>query len=251
MVVLDSEDRVIVGSRRARQTIEGPQEGEKIPQGLGRARWGPPRRRPVRRAGPLRAPGRPEPWRRSTAYEEPGRLHGGGLPRAAHAARPARRAPRDRDAPRRGRARPRRPGTNEVEQIRSRPTRCSSERARAGTRVVRGPSPSSRSRGGGGRAEECVSRAGVALAVEGDPGTELAIRRRTMGSWRRTSPRTRSVTRAREPPSRCGRAGGGRCRRPRERRRRGVDERELTRLFERFYRADRACARGHGVRARP
>ena len=34
VVVLDSEDRVIAGSRRARQTIQGLQEGEKIPDGL-------------------------------------------------------------------------------------------------------------------------------------------------------------------------------------------------------------------------
>ena len=34
VVVLDAEDRVIAGSRRARQTIQGLQEGEKIPDGL-------------------------------------------------------------------------------------------------------------------------------------------------------------------------------------------------------------------------
>ena len=34
VVVLDADDRVIAGSRRARQTIQGLQEGAKIPDGL-------------------------------------------------------------------------------------------------------------------------------------------------------------------------------------------------------------------------
>ena len=34
VVVLDAEDRVIAGSRRARQSIDGLREGEKIPDGL-------------------------------------------------------------------------------------------------------------------------------------------------------------------------------------------------------------------------
>src|SRR6187455_1151622 len=34
VVVLDAEDRVIAGSRRARQTIQGLQEGARIPDGL-------------------------------------------------------------------------------------------------------------------------------------------------------------------------------------------------------------------------
>ena len=97
--------------------------------------------------------------------------------------------------------------------------------------------------------EERASRAGVALAVEGDPGIELAIRPRMMrvvaqnlaeNAIRYAGPGatfTLAVEREGDAVVVRGTDDGV-----------GVDEAELTRLFERFYRADRARAsRGTGL----
>ena len=97
--------------------------------------------------------------------------------------------------------------------------------------------------------EERASRAGVALAVEGDPGIELAIRPRMIrvvaqnlaeNAIRYAGPGatfTLAVEREGDAIVVRGTDDGV-----------GVQEAELTRLFERFFRADRARAsRGTGL----
>ena len=97
--------------------------------------------------------------------------------------------------------------------------------------------------------EERASRAGVALAVEGDPGIELEIRPRMLrvvaqnlaeNAIRYAGPGatfTLAVERDGDEVVLRGTDDGV-----------GVDESELSRIFERFYRADRARAsRGTGL----
>ena len=97
--------------------------------------------------------------------------------------------------------------------------------------------------------EERASRAGVALVVEGDPGLELAIRPRMIrvvaqnlaeNAIRYAGPGatfTLAVERVGDAVVLRGTDDGV-----------GVEEAQLTRLFERFFRADRARAsRGTGL----
>ncbi len=97
--------------------------------------------------------------------------------------------------------------------------------------------------------EERASRAGVSLAVEGDPGIELELRPRMLrviaqnlaeNAIRYAGPDaafTLAVERTPEGVVLRGTDDGV-----------GVAEEELTRLFERFYRADQARAsRGTGL----
>ena len=201
------------GSRDRRQPPRAPDDpgaagGREDPGGPALGRGGDhPARRPLRRAGPPRAPGLPEPWRRSDRVRgAAGRLHGGGLPRAAHAARPAPRAPRDRDAPRRGRAPPRRPGTQRgradprADRRGALPQRA---RVRHPRRLARLRRRQAGARGGGGRARGAREPGGSGARGRGRPGDRARdpaaddARRR-----RRTSPRTRSATPVRERRSR-------------------------------------------------
>ena len=100
--------------------------------------------------------------------------------------------------------------------------------------------------------EDRASRAGVALAVEGDPAIELEIRPRMLrvvaqnlaeNAIRYAGPGatfTLAIERDGDTVILRGTDDGV-----------GVDETDLSRLFERFYRADRARASaGHGPRAR-
>ena len=101
----------------------------------------------------------------------------------------------------------------------------------------------------GAELEERASRAGVALAVEGDPAIELAIRPRMMrvvaqnlaeNAIRYAGPgATFTLAVEHEDGAIVLRGTDDGV---------GVDEAELTRLFERFFRADRARAsRGTGL----
>jgi two-component system sensor histidine kinase SenX3 len=255
VVVLDDDDVVIATSRRARQSIHGLHEGEKIPDGLlsGDAGIIPlvvpydvgcRRERLVylSRGGDL------------TAYEE---LRAGFTAAVSHELRTplARLLSLLETATL--------PGENVLELV---------DRARAeveqigeliddvlfiselesGTRVVSLGSVAVRPELEAviGELEERASRAGVALAVEGDPGLELTIRPRMIrvvaqnlaeNAIRYAGPGA-TFTLAVEHDENGGVVVRGTDDGV------GVPESELSRLFERFFRADRARAsRGTGL----
>jgi two-component system sensor histidine kinase SenX3 len=254
VVVLDEGDYVIAASRRARQSIQGLDEGERIPEGLLSGDAG-----IVPLVVPYDVGGRRERLvylSRSgdlTAYEE---LRAGFTAAVSHELRtplarllslletatlPGEDVPALID---RARA--------EVEQIRELIDEVLFlSELESGTRVVSlglvavRPELDAVVR----ELEERGGRAGVALAVEGDPGIELAIRPRMIrvvaqnlveNAIRYAGPGatfTLAVEREGDAIVLRGTDDGV-----------GVEESQLTRLFERFFRADRARAsRGTGL----
>jgi two-component system phosphate regulon sensor histidine kinase PhoR len=255
VVVLDEDDHVVLASRRARQTYEGVREGERFPPALLTGERGvipfvvayeiggrPERLVYLSREGDL------------AAYEE---LRSGFTAAVSHELRtPLARLltlletaslPGEDIGDLVGQA------MSEVEQI----TELIDEvlflsELESGARVVSlGPEPVwPVLEAALGDLEERALRAGVALRLEGDADVDLAIRPRMLrvvarnlaeNAIRYAGPGasfTLAVTR--EPDgavSIVGRDDGA-----------GVDEAELPRLFERFYRADRARAsRGTGL----
>ena len=255
VVVLDDDDRVVLASRRARQTMDGIREGELAPPGLLTGERG-----VIPLVVPYEVDGRRERLVYLSregdlaAYEElRSGLHGGRVARAPHAARAAAHADRDRVAARRGRHRAPRAGGGEVHQI----TELIDEvlflsELESGARVVAlGAEPVRPVLAEALEAlEERASRAGVELRLECDPTLELAIRPRMLlvvarnlaeNAIRYAGPGA-TFTLARDPVEDgsielVGRDDGV-----------GVEDAELPRLFERFYRADRARAsRGTGL----
>ncbi len=254
VVVLDSEDRVIAGSRRARQTIQGLREGEKIPDGLLSGEAG-----IVPLVVPYDVRGRRERLvylsrgGDLTAYEE---LRAGFTAAVSHELRtPLARLlsllematlPGEDVLHLVDQAR------NEVEQIRELIDEVLFlSELESGTRVVSLGSVAVKPEleAVAAQLEERASRAGVALAVEGDSGIELAIRPRMIrvlaqnlaeNAIRYAGPGatfTLAVEREGDAIVVRGTDDGV-----------GVQEAELTRLFERFFRADRARAsRGTGL----
>jgi two-component system, OmpR family, phosphate regulon sensor histidine kinase PhoR len=254
VVVLDDEDRVIAASRRARQSIDGLREGERIPDGLlsgdrgiiplvvaydvdGR------RERLVylSRGGDL------------TAYEE---LRAGFTAAVSHELRtPLARLlslletatlPGEDVRELVDQAR------GEVDQIRELIDEVLFlSELESGTRVVSLGSVAVRPEleAVAAELEERASRAGVALAVEGDPAIELEIRPRMLrvvahnlaeNSIRYAGPGatfTLAIEQRADVVVLRGTDDGV-----------GVAEPDLSRLFERFYRTDRARAsRGTGL----
>ena len=254
VVVLDADDRVIAGSRRARQTIQGLQEGAKIPDGLLSGEAG-----IIPLIVPYEVNGRRERLvylsrgGDLTAYEE---LRTGFTAAVSHELRTplARLLSLLETATL--------PGEDvlhlvdqaraEVEQIRELIDEVLFlSELESGTRIVSLGSVAVKPELEAVAAEldERASRAGVALAVEGDPALELAIRPRMVrvvahnlaeNAIRYAGPGatfTLAVERQAGAVVLRGTDDGV-----------GVPEAELGRLFERFFRADRARAsRGTGL----
>ena len=254
VVVLDADDRVIAGSRRARQTIQGLREGEKIPEGLLSGEAG-----IIPLVVPYDVRGRRERLvylsrgGDLTAYEE---LRTGFTAAVSHELRtPLARLlslletatlPGEDVLDLVDQAR------SEVEQIRELIDEVLFlSELESGTRVVSLGSVAVKPEleAVAAELEERASRAGVALAVEGDPSIELAIRPRMVrvvahnlaeNAIRYAGPGatfTLAVEREGQAVVVRGTDDGV-----------GVQEAELGRLFERFFRADRARAsRGTGL----
>ena len=254
VVVLDDADRVIGASRRARQSIEGLREGERLPDGLLSGEGG-----IIPLVVPYDLRGRRERLvylSRSgdlTAYEE---LRAGFTAAVSHELRtPLARLlalletaalPGEDVAALVDHARA------EVEQIRELIDEVLFlSELESGTRVVSlGAVPVlPELEAAIGDLEERARRAGVALVVEGDPAITVALRPRMLrvvaenlaeNAIRYAGPGA-TFTLAVELE------GGGVVLRGTDDGV-GVDEAELSRLFERFFRADRARAsRGTGL----
>jgi signal transduction histidine kinase len=254
VVVLDEADRVVASSRRARQAIHGLAEGEALPDGLLSGETG---------VVPLVVPYEVEGRRERlvylstagdlTAYQE---LRAGFTAAVSHELRtplarllslletatlPGEDVPGLVDRAR-----------GEVEQIRELIDEVLFlSELESGTRVVSLGSVAVRPELDAvvAELEERASRAGVAIAVEGDPAIQLAIRPRMIrvvaqnlaeNAIRYAGPGatfTLAVERAGDAVVLRGADDGV-----------GVEEAQLTRLFERFFRADRARAsRGTGL----
>ena len=254
VVVLDADDRVIAGSRRARQTIQGLQEGARIPDGLLSGEAG-----IIPLIVPYEVNGRRERLvylsrgGDLTAYEE---LRTGFTAAVSHELRTplARLLSLLETATLPGedvlhlvdQAR------SEVEQIRELIDEVLFlSELESGTRIVSLGSVAVKPELEAVAAEldERASRAGVALAVEGDPAIELAIRPRMVrvvahnlaeNAIRYAGPGatfTLAIERVGDATVLRGTDDGV-----------GVEEAQLPRLFERFFRADRARAsRGTGL----
>jgi signal transduction histidine kinase len=254
VVVLDDEDRVIAASRRARQSIQGLMEGERIPDGLLSGEAG-----IIPLVVPYDVDGRRERLvylsrgGDLTAYEE---LRAGFTAAVSHELRTplarllslletATLPGEDVDALVEQ-------ARSEVEQIRELIDEVLFlSELESGIRVVSLGLVAVRPELEAVLAEleERASRAGVALAIEGDPGVELAIRPRMIrvvaqnlaeNAIRYAGPGA-TFTLAVESDGASivlrGTDDGV-----------GVPETELPRLFERFFRADRARAsRGTGL----
>jgi two-component system sensor histidine kinase SenX3 len=254
VVVLDAEDRVVAASRRARESIPGLGEGEKLPDGVLSGEVG-----IVPLVVPYDVDGRRERLVYLTsggdlaAYEE---LRSGFTAAVSHELRtplarllslletatlPGEDVP---DLVDRARA--------EVEQIRELIDEVLFlSELESGTRVVSlGAVPVRPELDAvAAELEERAGRAGVALVVEGDPELELAIRPRMIrvvaqnlaeNAIRYAGPGatfTLAIERHGDTIVLRGSDDGV-----------GVEESQLTRLFERFFRADRARAsRGTGL----
>jgi signal transduction histidine kinase len=254
VVVLDDDDRVIAASRRARQSIQGLGEGETIPEGLLSGDAG-----IIPLVVPYDVGGRRERLvylsrgGDLTAYEE---LRTGFTAAVSHELRtPLARLlslletaalPGEDVADLVDRAR------SEVEQIRELIDEVLFlSELESGTRVVSLGLVAVRPEldAVAAELEERASRAGVALAVEGDAGIELAIRPRMIrvvahnlaeNAIRYAGPGatfTLAVERDGDSVILRGTDDGV-----------GVEEAQLPRLFERFFRSDRARAsRGTGL----
>ena len=254
VVVVDGDDRVLVASRRARESIQGLEEGAKLPDGLLSGEAG-----IIPLVVPYDVDGRRERLvylsrgGDLTAYEE---LRAGFTAAVSHELRtPLARLlsllematlPGENVAELVDRAR------TEVEQIRELIDEVLFlSELESGTRVV--------SLGAvavlpeldtvAAELEERASRAGVAVVVEGDPAVELAIRPRMLrvvaqnlaeNAIRYAGPGatfTLAIERVGDAVVLRGTDDGV-----------GVEEAQLGRLFERFFRADRARAsRGTGL----
>jgi signal transduction histidine kinase len=254
VVVLDADDRVIAGSRRARQTIQGLREGEKIPDGLLSGDAG-----IIPLIVPYEVKGRRERLvylsrgGDLTAYEE---LRTGFTAAVSHELRTplARLLSLLETATLPGedvlhlvdQAR------SEVEQIRELIDEVLFlSELESGTRIVSLGSVAVKPELEAVAAEldERASRAGVALVVDGDTAIELAIRPRMVrvvahnlaeNAIRYAGPgATFTLAVERQADTVVLRATDDGV---------GVPEAELGRLFERFFRADRARAsRGTGL----
>jgi two-component system phosphate regulon sensor histidine kinase PhoR len=254
VVVLDDEDRVIVASRRARQSIQGLREGDRIPDGLLSGEAG-----IIPLVVPYDVGGRRERLvylsrgGDLTAYEE---LRAGFTAAVSHELRTplARLLSLLETATLPGedihdlvdQAR------SEVEQIRELIDEVLFlSELESGTRVVSlgAVAVKPKLEAVMSDLEDRASRAGVALAVEGDQAIELAIRPRMIrvvaqnlaeNAIRYAGPGatfTLAVERDGDGVVLRGTDDGV-----------GVQEAELPRLFERFFRADRARAsRGTGL----
>jgi signal transduction histidine kinase len=254
VVVLDDSDRVIGASRRARQSIDGLREGERIPEGLLSGDAG-----VVPLVVPYDVDGRRERLvylSRSgdlTAYEE---LRAGFTAAVSHELRtPLARLlalletaalPGEDVASLVEEARV------EVEQVRELIDEVLFlSELESGTRVVSLGAVEVRPELEAvvAELEERASRAGVALVVEGDPAIMVAVRPRMLrviaqnlaeNAIRYAGPGatlTLAVERVDDAVVLRGTDDGL-----------GVDEAQLSRLFERFFRADRARAsRGTGL----
>jgi two-component system sensor histidine kinase SenX3 len=254
VVVLDEDDRVLVAGRRARQSIPDLVEGERIPDGLLSGDRG-----IVPLVVPYEIGGRRERLvylsqvGDMTAYEE---LRAGFTAAVSHELRtplarllslletaslPGENVP---ELVEQARA--------EVEQVRElidevlflSELESGSRVVSLGTAVVRSELDAVVM-----ELEERASRAGVSLSVEGDPALELALRPRMLrviaqnlaeNAIRYAGPGatfTLAVERSSDTVVLRGTDDGV-----------GVEEDELVRLFERFYRSDRARAsRGTGL----
>ena len=254
VVVLDDQDRVIAASRRARQSIQGLEEGERIPDGLLSGDAG-----IIPLVVPYDVKGRRERLvylsrgGDLTAYEE---LRAGFTAAVSHELRtPLARLlsllematlPGEDVHELVDQAR------SEVQQIRELIDEVLFlSELESGTRVVSLGSIAVRPELEAvvAELEERASRAGVELVVEGDPGIELAIRPRMIrvvaqnlaeNAIRYAGPgATFTIAVEREDDALVVRGTDDGV---------GVPEDELPRLFERFFRADRARAsRGTGL----
>src|SRR6188508_1945492 len=245
VVVLDDDDRVLAASRRARQSLQGLEEGGKVPDGLLSGEAG-----IIPLVVPYDVDGRRERLvylsrgGDLTAYEE---LRAGFTAAVSHELRtPLARLlsllematlPGENVAELVDRAR------TEVEQIRELIDEVLFlSELESGTRVVSLDAVAA-------ELEERASRAGVAVVVEGDPAVELAILPRMLrvvaqnlaeNAIRYAGPGatfTLAIERVGDAVVLRGTDDGV-----------GVEEAQLGRLFERFFRADRARAsRGTGL----
>ncbi len=254
VVVIDDDDRVLLASRRARQSIDGIAEGARVPEGLLSGERG-----LVPLVVPYDAGGRRErivylsQVGDMTAYEE---LRTGFTAAVSHELRTplARLLALLETATL--------PGEDIHALVDSARSEVESARElidevlflselESGGRVVSLGAVPVREQLDIAVAEldERASRAGVALSVEGDPGIELEMRPRMLqvigqnlaeNAIRYAGPGasfTLAVERDGDSIVLRGSDDGA-----------GVDEEELSRLFERFYRADRARAsRGTGL----